>query len=148
MKSHRFDAISFISGLVAAIIGLVFLVPQNPGRLDRCGDLARSVVLAGSPARHRTCGPGSGVRDQVGRGCGIHPCARLGSGRRTRLDRLLDEPGLEISKASGHRHVIYVGVDQTLHPWVETLEVRHPALSRLGHNGRVIRGCREGYRLQ
>jgi cytochrome c-type biogenesis protein CcmH/NrfF len=30
MKSHRFDAISFISGLVAAIIGLVFLVPQNP----------------------------------------------------------------------------------------------------------------------
>jgi hypothetical protein len=30
MKSHRFDAISFISGLVAALIGLVFLVPQTP----------------------------------------------------------------------------------------------------------------------
>ncbi|HWL50403.1 MAG TPA: hypothetical protein VNT92_11035 [Acidimicrobiia bacterium] len=30
MKSHKFDAISFISGLVAAIVGLVFLVPQTP----------------------------------------------------------------------------------------------------------------------
>ncbi len=30
MKSHRFDAISFISGLVAALVGLVFLVPQTP----------------------------------------------------------------------------------------------------------------------
>jgi hypothetical protein len=30
MKSHKFDAISFISGLVAALVGLVFLVPQTP----------------------------------------------------------------------------------------------------------------------
>lgn len=30
MKSHRFDAISFISGLVVALVGLVFLVPQTP----------------------------------------------------------------------------------------------------------------------
>ena len=30
MKSHRFDAISFISGVVAAMVGLVFLVPQTP----------------------------------------------------------------------------------------------------------------------
>jgi hypothetical protein len=30
MKSHRFDAISFISGLVTAMVGLVFLVPQTP----------------------------------------------------------------------------------------------------------------------
>ena len=30
MKSHRFDAISFISGLVATLVGLVFLVPQTP----------------------------------------------------------------------------------------------------------------------
>ena len=30
MRSHRIDAISFISGLVAAVVGLVFLVPQTP----------------------------------------------------------------------------------------------------------------------
>jgi H+/Cl- antiporter ClcA len=30
MKSHKFDAISFISGLVVALVGLVFLVPQTP----------------------------------------------------------------------------------------------------------------------
>ena len=30
MKSHRFDAISFISGVVAVVVGLVFLVPQTP----------------------------------------------------------------------------------------------------------------------
>jgi len=30
MKPHRFDAISFISGLVATVVGLVFLVPQTP----------------------------------------------------------------------------------------------------------------------
>ena len=30
MKSHRFDAISFISGLVVALVGLVFPVPQTP----------------------------------------------------------------------------------------------------------------------
>lgn len=30
MKSHKFDAISFISGVVAALIGLAFLIPQTP----------------------------------------------------------------------------------------------------------------------
>lgn len=29
MKLHKFDAISFISGLVIAIIGLVFLLPAE-----------------------------------------------------------------------------------------------------------------------
>jgi hypothetical protein len=30
MKPHRFDAISFISGIVAVVLGLVFLIPQTP----------------------------------------------------------------------------------------------------------------------
>lgn len=30
MKSHGFDAISFFSGLVIALLGLVFLIPQTP----------------------------------------------------------------------------------------------------------------------
>jgi hypothetical protein len=30
MKPHKFDAISFISGIVAAVLGLVFLIPQTP----------------------------------------------------------------------------------------------------------------------
>ena len=30
MKSHRFDAISFVSGLVITLLGLVFLIPQTP----------------------------------------------------------------------------------------------------------------------
>lgn len=30
MKTHRFDAISFFSGLVIALLGLVFLIPQTP----------------------------------------------------------------------------------------------------------------------
>ena len=30
MKTHRFDAVSFISGLVIALLGLVFLIPQTP----------------------------------------------------------------------------------------------------------------------
>jgi hypothetical protein len=30
MKPHNFDAISFISGIVAAVLGLVFLIPQTP----------------------------------------------------------------------------------------------------------------------
>ena len=30
MNTHKFDAISFISGLVAAAIGLAFLIPQTP----------------------------------------------------------------------------------------------------------------------
>lgn len=31
MKTHRFDTLSFVSGLVIAVIGLLFLVPQDPG---------------------------------------------------------------------------------------------------------------------
>jgi hypothetical protein len=30
MKPHRFDAISFFSGLVTALLGLLFLIPQTP----------------------------------------------------------------------------------------------------------------------
>ncbi len=33
MKRHAFDSISFISGLVATLIGLVFLSPQDPSDL-------------------------------------------------------------------------------------------------------------------
>jgi type II secretory pathway component PulF len=35
MKSHKFDAISFISGVVATALGLAFLIPQTPvGLID------------------------------------------------------------------------------------------------------------------
>jgi hypothetical protein len=30
MKTHRFDAVSFFSGLVITLLGLVFLIPQTP----------------------------------------------------------------------------------------------------------------------
>lgn len=30
MKSHRLDALSFISGLVVTLLGLAFLIPQTP----------------------------------------------------------------------------------------------------------------------
>ena len=30
MKTHRFDAISFISGLVITLLGLAFLIPETP----------------------------------------------------------------------------------------------------------------------
>lgn len=30
MKTHRFDAISFISGVVITMLGLAFLIPQTP----------------------------------------------------------------------------------------------------------------------
>ena len=30
MKLHEFDAISFISGVVAVALGLAFLIPQTP----------------------------------------------------------------------------------------------------------------------
>jgi hypothetical protein len=30
MKTHRFDPVSFISGLVIALLGLAFLIPQTP----------------------------------------------------------------------------------------------------------------------
>lgn len=30
MKSHRFDPVSFISGLVITLLGLAFLIPQTP----------------------------------------------------------------------------------------------------------------------
>ncbi|HJQ76192.1 MAG TPA: hypothetical protein VJ948_02910 [Acidimicrobiia bacterium] len=40
MKTHRFDAISFVAGLVATVIGLVFLIPADPTDLiDFVGDV-------------------------------------------------------------------------------------------------------------
>lgn len=30
MKTHEFDTLSFLSGLVITVIGLVFLIPQEP----------------------------------------------------------------------------------------------------------------------
>ena len=30
MKTHRFDALSFVSGLVMTLIGLLFLLPSEP----------------------------------------------------------------------------------------------------------------------
>lgn len=41
MKSHPFDPLSFVSGLVATAIGLLFLLPGTPGELiDRVGEAA------------------------------------------------------------------------------------------------------------
>jgi hypothetical protein len=31
MKTHRFDSLSFLSGLVMTLIGLAFLIPRDPG---------------------------------------------------------------------------------------------------------------------
>jgi hypothetical protein len=40
MKPHRFDALSFIAGLVATGIGLLFLLPAEPGAIfDVLGDV-------------------------------------------------------------------------------------------------------------
>lgn len=40
MKTHRFDSLSFVSGLVATVIGLVFLIPAEPTDLfDYIGDV-------------------------------------------------------------------------------------------------------------
>ncbi|MGH3649187.1 MAG: hypothetical protein ACRDU9_00645 [Acidimicrobiia bacterium] len=40
MKFHRFDALSFVSGLVATVIGLIFLIPAEPADLfDYFGDI-------------------------------------------------------------------------------------------------------------
>jgi hypothetical protein len=33
MKTHRFDTFSFVSGLVAVAIGLLFLLPSQPGEI-------------------------------------------------------------------------------------------------------------------
>lgn len=30
MKSHRFDPVSFISGVIITLLGLAFLIPQTP----------------------------------------------------------------------------------------------------------------------
>jgi hypothetical protein len=30
MKTHRFDPVSFISGLVITLLGLAFLIPETP----------------------------------------------------------------------------------------------------------------------
>ena len=40
MKTHRFDAVSFFSGLVITAIGLVFLLANEPGDIiDAIGGL-------------------------------------------------------------------------------------------------------------
>ena len=40
MKTHRFDAISFVAGLVATVIGLLFMIPADPTELiDYIGDV-------------------------------------------------------------------------------------------------------------
>lgn len=33
MKTHKFDGLSFASGLLIALIGLAFLIPADPGDL-------------------------------------------------------------------------------------------------------------------
>lgn len=33
MKTHRFDALSFLTGLVITLIGLLFLIPRDPSDL-------------------------------------------------------------------------------------------------------------------
>ena len=33
MKTHRFDAVSFIAGLIFTAVGLLFLIPQTPEQL-------------------------------------------------------------------------------------------------------------------
>jgi H+/Cl- antiporter ClcA len=33
MKTHTFDAVSFIAGLAFALIGLVFLIPETPEQI-------------------------------------------------------------------------------------------------------------------
>lgn len=33
MKSHPFDAVSFVAGLVFTLIGLLFLIPNTPDEL-------------------------------------------------------------------------------------------------------------------
>lgn len=42
MKTHRFDALSFLSGLVITLIGITFLIPANPsdvfGYIGEVGD--------------------------------------------------------------------------------------------------------------
>ncbi len=39
MKTHKFDIVSFLSGLVATGIGLMFLIPAEPGDiLDAIND--------------------------------------------------------------------------------------------------------------
>ena len=40
MKTHKFDPISFFSGVVITAIGLLFLIPETPSDLfDAVGDL-------------------------------------------------------------------------------------------------------------
>lgn len=40
MKRHSFDAISFFSGVVIALIGLIFLIPNTPSEIiDAITDL-------------------------------------------------------------------------------------------------------------
>jgi Na+-driven multidrug efflux pump len=40
MKSHSFDTISFVSGLIITALGLLFLIPNTPGDIiDALGNL-------------------------------------------------------------------------------------------------------------
>jgi hypothetical protein len=49
MKPHRFDPLSFIAGLIATVIGLAFLIPEDPtdivGLLDDFGAWFWPVLL-------------------------------------------------------------------------------------------------------
>ena len=49
MKTHRFDPLSFITGLIATAIGLAFLIPEEPtdviGLLDDFGAWFWPVLL-------------------------------------------------------------------------------------------------------
>jgi hypothetical protein len=78
MKTHRFDAISFLSGLVAVAIGMLYLVPKDAGDLfDAFGDLGRFfwpafflalgvAVLAPLAARMRSGGGEERAEDERG----------------------------------------------------------------------------------
>lgn len=47
MKTHRFDTLSFVSGLVATVVGLLFLLPSQPGDIfDFIGEAASWLLPA------------------------------------------------------------------------------------------------------
>ena len=47
MKTHEFDAISFLAGLVLALIGILFLVPYRPADLlEVVGDIGGWMLAA------------------------------------------------------------------------------------------------------
>lgn len=49
MKTHGFDAVSFVSGLVMTLIGIIFLIPADPtdvfGYIGEVGDWFWPVLL-------------------------------------------------------------------------------------------------------